>query len=851
MKPSQKAIPYQPLPLIFVAAVLGILLDRLTGVSWNFWITLIFATSICWLSAFLTQRLLLSTIFLFAVFSSIFGFYHHAHWNNFSEDDLGYYARKIEEPVALQGSVCEMPRYFPKPPFDPGKIFATSERTIFTLRAERLRDKDNWFPVRGYVLVVVEGDGRNFRINDTIQLFGTLSKPLNPQNPEDYDYAGMLRSHKILCIVRVPTQKAISVLKTGDSDIVRFLETVRRTCHANFQRRMSPEISPLAAAMILGIREGVDEETSQNLIETGTMHILAISGLHIAIVAIIVTGFLDLLGISRRIRSVIIIITVILYLFLTDLQTPAIRSTILICIISFSVVLNRRSFGVNTLCATALFVLLLNPTELFQFGAQLSFIATGAFFWIPRTNTFRQLLFGEDETAENGHSKLAHIERFESKHWLIFRFVRYFSKQMMGLFLISLVIWGISMPLILDRFHLFTPIAVLVNPLLWIPLSTSMIGGFCTMIFGNIPILGDFLGWFTDFSFRVLFGMIAFFQRLGGHYWVPGPPVWWNLVYYVVFTLLTFVPIRRLPPRLLAALLLGWIAIGFGYGYIRDLDRYWNDRLTFSVFSIGHGNCVLVTTPQKKTFIYDAGCISSPQRAADVMSRAIWRLGKIKIDAIIISHPDSDHYNGVTILADRFHIGTVFVSPYMFEPLKILQKELDERQISFDQLDANEFKEQHLLVSFQKKLATKKIPIIEVSDGHSLQAYGLPNSIFLHPPKTDFAERDNTNATSLVLRFEHRGVGILLPGDLDGRLPSPFLKRPSIPCEIVMVPHHGGHSKQTEPLLKWSTPKLLLFSAGRFTHQDTVLQHYRQRHFIVRSTFEEGCIEISIDRKNT
>jgi competence protein ComEC len=743
-----------------------------------------------------------------------------------------------------------MPRYFPKPPFDPGKIFATSERTIFTLRAEWLRDKNNWLPVSGNVLVVVEEDWRSLHINDSIQIFGTLSKPPGPQNPEDYDYAGMLRGHRIHCIIRVSTQDAISVLKIGNFGIARFLETVRRTCQDNFQRRMSPEISTLAAAMILGIREGVDEETSQNLMETGTMHILAISGLHIAIVAIIVTGVLDLLGISRRIRAAIIFTTVIMYLFLTDLQTPAVRSTILICIISTSVFLNRRSFGVNTLCATALFVLALNPTELFQFGAQLSFIATGAFFWIPKTSTFRQLFFGNEEPAENTKPKLSNIERFETKHWLVFRFVRYFLKKIMELFLISLVIWGISMPLILDRLHLFTPIAVLVNPLLWIPLTTSMIGGFCTMIFGNVPIIGDCLGWLTDFSFRELFGMIAFFQHLGGHYWVPGPPVWWNLVYYSAFTLLTFLPIRRLPPRLLAVLLLGWITIGFSYGYFRDLNRYWNDRLTCSVFSIGHGNCVLVTTPQKKTFIYDAGCISSPQRAADVMSRAIWRLGKIKIDAIIISHPDSDHYNGVAILADRFYIGTVFVSPYMFEPLKILQKKPDEQNLTLDQLEEDEFKEQQLLLTLQKKLETKKIPVIEVGDGDSLTEYGFPNNIFLHPPKTGFAERDNTNATSLVFRFEHRGVGVLLPGDLDGRLPSPFLERQPIPCEIIMVPHHGGQSKKTEPLLKWTTPKLLLFSAGRFTHKDAVLESYRQRHFIVRSTFEEGCIEISIDRQN-
>ncbi|MDR1270219.1 MAG: hypothetical protein LBK82_11910, partial [Planctomycetaceae bacterium] len=101
MKPLQKSIPYQPLSRIFVAAVLGILLDRLTGLSWNFWIALFLITFIGWLSAFFWKRLILSTVLLLAVCCSFFGFWHHERWNRFSEDDLGFYAQKIDEPAAL------------------------------------------------------------------------------------------------------------------------------------------------------------------------------------------------------------------------------------------------------------------------------------------------------------------------------------------------------------------------------------------------------------------------------------------------------------------------------------------------------------------------------------------------------------------------------------------------------------------------------------------------------------------------------------------------------------------------------------------------------------------------------
>jgi competence protein ComEC len=296
-------------------------------------------------------------------------------------------------------------------------------------------------------------------------------------------------------------------------------------------------------------------------------------------------------------------------------------------------------------------------------------------------------------------------------------------------------------------------------------------------------------------------------------------------------------------------LLLIWILIGFCSGYKRDYDRLRQDQLTLSVFSIGHGNCVLVTTPQKKTFVYDVGCISSPKRAADVMSRAIWRLGKVKIDAVIISHPDSDHFNGVELLADRFYIGRVFVSPYIFDPLKKLEKELNERKITFQELGEDEFKEQQILFSLRKKLEEKQIPVIEIGGGDTLSVPGLSDWAVLHPPKRDFSESDHSNATSLVLRFEHYGVGVLLPGDLDGRSLPLFLKQKPMSCEILMVPHHGGHSSQTEPLIQWASPKTLLLSAGRLTHKKTTLENYRRRGFVTRSTFEEGAIEININKQ--
>ena len=102
--------------------------------------------------------------------------------------------------------------------------------------------------------------------------------------------------------------------------------------------------------------------------------------------------------------------------------------------------------------------------------------------------------------------------------------------------------------------------------------------------------------------------------------------------------------------------LIVWIFIGIGASSYRDWERLRHDRLTLTVLSIGHGNSVLLTTPDKRTIICDAGNLTSPKYVADTMSRALWRFGKTHIDAMLISHPDNDHFNGIPLLADRFSI---------------------------------------------------------------------------------------------------------------------------------------------------------------------------------------------------
>ena len=812
---------YQPLPFVFGAALCGILLDRFLPVSVAVWGGFIIVAMIGWGTlVFRTkENPVVSTLLLLTAIGATFGLWHHVQWYCFAANDIGFYATEFGGPACIRGTLVELPRRLPKKPDDPGRLIPQGERTAFTFRVDSLRDGVDWISATGNISVIVDGNCEHYRYGDRLELFGQLSKPLGPQNPDDFDLATSLRCRRILSILRVPSSDGVILHENGPWSVCRFLESLRRQGRTNIEHCMNSRCAALATAMILGLREGVDEETTQTLLETGTLHILAISGLHVGLLAATVGFSLALLGISRRKTAVVLIGVVLVYLLLTDVRPPAIRACVLVFVVSTAMFSSRRSLAVNTLCASGLIVLALNPTELFQFGAQLSFIATGAFLWIPSLP--KQLRFPSKHAVGDDEERLSDIETFESSRWISLQYAEKFLLGLVTLFLVSLTIWIISTPLLLARIHLFTPIAPLVNPLLWLPLTAALICGFAVMIFGGVPVLGIVLGFLANLSFDFLIEMIALFQRLGGHYWMPGPPLWWNVVFYSCFVLWTFFPLRKPPTTITVAIFLGWIMVGCVVGLFERIERRWNDRLTVSFTSVGHGTGILMITPQSRAVIYDVGCFSSPKHGGDVMSRNLWRYGKTRIDAVVLSHADSDHYNGVVTLAERFHIDTVFVSPYMFEKQ---DKGLD-----------------HL----RRSLIDKNIPVRIIGDGDELD--GLLDAKILHPPKDGFEDRGASNACSIVLLLEHRGCRFLFPGDLDG-LTAPFLGHPPISCENVVVPHHGGRSRLTEPLLDWTTPKHLVVSGGNFTRNDELLDDFRRRGFTLFSTFDDGAVEWSRDR---
>src|SRR5207344_1165443 len=118
-------------------------------------------------------------------------------------------------------------------------------------------------------------------------------------------------------------------------------------------------------------------------------------------------------------------------------------------------------------------------------------------------------------------------------------------------------------------------------------------------------------------------------------------------------------------PRWQLAVLSVWVLLGVAPPIGRACTVRHDMRVSF--VAMGHGACVVLETPDGRTLLYDAGSLGSPEYATQSVAGYLWDRGILRIDGIILSHADIDHYNAVPGLLERFRVGAVYVSPMMFD----------------------------------------------------------------------------------------------------------------------------------------------------------------------------------------
>jgi competence protein ComEC len=488
-------------------------------------------------------------------------------------------------------------------------------------------------------------------------------------------------------------------------------------------------------------------------LQTGAIHLLVISGLNVGILA----GCLFLAArvglVPRRWSLALVVVATLIYAMTTGAQPPVVRSTVTVLIACTALFLGRSALSYNSIAGAGLVVLALNPVELFQAGTQLSFLSVTALAWL-----------GERRRATA--RPLDPLERLiaRTRPWHQ-RLARRTWRAVAQACLASLAIWIVVCPLVMSRFHLVSPVAIVLGALLSLPVAVAMASGFGILALGWLaPAAGHALGRLCDVNLRWTEACVDAAQRWPlGHFWVPGPAGWWLAVFYAALGCWLLIPRWAPPRRWCLGLLAAWIIIGVSGSWLAGRPR---DQLDCTFLSVGHGAAVIVELPQGQTLLYDAGRLGSPTSASRAIAGYLWSRGITHLDAVVISHADADHYNALPALVEQFSIGAVYVSPVMFE------------------------RSTRALEALRGAIQHAGIPLEQVSSGDRLRSLGGAQIEVLHPPRNGVLGSDNAN--SIVLAIEYHGRRMLLTGDLESPGLEDVIAELPRHCDVVLAPHHGS-----------------------------------------------------------
>ena len=272
-------------------------------------------------------------------------------------------------------------------------------------------------------------------------------------------------------------------------------------------------------------------------------------------------------------------------------------------------------------------------------------------------------------------------------------------------------------------------------------------------------------------------------ERSWGHGFVAGPSWVWVLGFYALLGLAVAAGVCRWRVRRWAWIAVcAWIVFG--------IALWWLPRgpgvIEADVLAVGHGLAVVVQDRDGRTILYDCGKMRDPSVGRRLIAPALWSRGVRRLDMVILSHADSDHYNGLSDLLDRFSIGAVRIPPGFAGP-------------------ANPGAE--LLLKEVRARNSPSMPIVEGDDWTS-----GGTSFRVRHPALGWLPSASDNARSVVLDIESNGRHGLLTGDLEQEGLQVVVEQPGVPFDVFLAPHHGGRTANPGWLYEWAKPALVVVS---------------------------------------
>ncbi len=610
----------------------------------------------------------------------------------------------------------------------------------------------------------------SIELGGRIKLKGTIIPVSSKRNPLAFDYKKFLASKGIHTQVRVDSLISIATPTTIFSWI-----TIRGRALSVIDTNFSEETAPIAKALLLGYKNELEGETKTAFARAGLSHIMAVSGLHVGLVVApfwLIIPYFWTKKYGSQIGLIILMVTLFIYAGITGFSASVLRASVMATALTYGKLFSKRSNSINLTAAAAFIILLVSPTQLFEIGFQLSFSAV--------------LII------------LLMMPVIQSKlpYWIR---VRWYGAPIMVM-VVSLVVQFGLYPLQVFYFGEISLISPIANALFVPFLSLVVPVALLSVVVGFIiPALGLILNYPAELFLEMLKNFVELSAMLNWGWMKVGLGSIWFFGFWAALVL-TISSIRNYNIRwkMLSISLLMIILIQVEGIHSKISENY----LEVLVYDVGQGDAILVTTPQEKHILIDAGTWSpSGNSGKQVIVPHLKSAGISKLDAIILSHPHADHIGGIITLLDEIEIGVIYNSGYQY--------------------DSN------LYHSYLEKAKEKGVKVQSVKAGDRIDLDPTVLLLVLGPDGTK--QGSDPNQHSVVLNMIYGENEFLFTGDAGENQEQRLVKRYGelLDTDFLKVGHHGSKTSSEDYFLEQVTPQMSVVSLAdknkfRHPHQEAI-----------------------------
>jgi len=750
---------------------------------------------------------------------------------------------------------------------------AMKNRLKFVLKTEAIDQDKVSHKVSGKINVSMWGKSPHLAVGDRISFSARIKPPRNFNNPGRFDYERYMRFNKIWGIAHTQAQKVIRVKNSSAPKTIGIINAARLRISDHIHRRVDHESKGVLKALIIGDRDGIPPKLREAFNRAGVGHLLAISGLHVGIIATVAFAFFRRLlsyipailrrAWTRKAAAVFALVPVLIYGFLAGMAPSTQRAVIMVGLFLLTFLLEKEPDLINTLAAAALLILICNPPALFAISFQLSFAAVLA------------IIIGMSHISER-------YPRFQDGRGplnllIVFILVSFFA-TLGTLPLVMLYFNQVSLIGLLANIFLIPLIGFMVVPLGLVaafifPLSQAGAGWFFNLSAALLDQALRIVNFFAEFPlaavktftptvlevFCFYLGAWALLRLRGA---AEGPEKKWAFSVGAIgdggqpagpvrrddgeghgrrapkkigpFKLrFRRAPAFRLSAAEIAAVILVVVAVadaGYWTAY-----RLWHRDLRVTVIDVGQGQAALLEIPGGYNLLIDGGGFSDNSSfdvGAGIVAPLLWRKKIKTVDTLILSHPNSDHLNGLLYIAEHFKV----------------------KQVWSNSQRSGSAGYQNLMEIIAEKRITapdfRKLPREHKINGVTLKV--------LYPP-ADFLERKkkdkwrNYNNNSLVVQVQMGLQKFLFPGDIMSRAETELAENQAaaLKSTVLIAPHHGSRKSSSGVFLDKVDPKAVIVSAGwknrfNFPHP-AALARYKRRGYRLYRTDLQGAITLKTD----